>query len=174
MVVLPTGLLGVEFTKSHIYGGGNQSKDINCIIEVVKGGATILLQKNKPPEEYEIETTIRDFIVAKVKSGEKFPIPSGFQYSFINTRNYPLVLSRIYKYDGRIDYRTLRREQGLGYYVIRKNARQEYVKNPRYRETPKLRTVKPETYARKYKVSSTKPLYMQLVENPTRFKDLLT
>lgn len=174
MVVLPTGLLGVEFTKSHIYAADSQSKNVTCVVEVIKGGATVLMQKIKPKEDYEIETTVEDIIIVKVKTGEKLPIPSGYQYSFINTRNHPLILSRVYLTDGRIDYRTIRREQGLSYYVIRKNARQEYVKNPRYRETPKLRSIKCDTYNRKYKISPVKPLYLQIIEDMKKFRDLLS
>lgn len=173
ILVLPTGLLGVEYTKTHIYTTEHDEREVICIAEVIKGGGTLLMQKIEPKDEYDFDTSVSEVNVVKIKPKERVPIPNGYQYCFINTRNQPLVLSRVFRHDGRIDYRTIRKERGMAYYVIRKNARQEYVKNPRYRTVPKLTRSKPETYQNKFNLTSSKPLYQQIIQDPKRFKNIL-
>jgi hypothetical protein len=84
-----------------------------------------------------------------------------------------LVVARLYEDDGKIDYRSMRKEQGMSYYFIRKNARREVVRNPRYKDMPDLKKDKAEDQARKFRLTSSKSIYTQFVQNPKRFKNLL-
>lgn len=174
VLVMPTGLLGVEYTKSHIYTTDKAKTDIIGVIEVLYGAGTLIMQKLAPKDEFDFDTSVESVVIVKVPKGARVPIPAGYQYAFINTRSKPLVIAKLTKNDGRLDYRTMRKEQGLSYYAIRKNARQEYVKNPRYRDIPKLKKEKPEVLCKKYNLTSSKPLYDQVVQNPDRFSKLLS
>ena len=140
VLCLPPGLLGIEFVKTHIYFAPEDSKgSFSCMVEVQLGILTIIMQKNMPREELEFGTRIAEGVVVKLRVGEKMAIPKGFHYNFVNTEEVPVVFLRIYKNKGSIDYSQLRREGGLAYYCIRKNARQEIVQNPLYRSAPKIK-----------------------------------
>jgi hypothetical protein len=59
-------------------------------------------------------------------------------YTFINSSENNIIFSKIYKKCCIIDYTSLGRERGLAYYCIRKNGRQEIVRNPHYKATPNI------------------------------------
>ncbi len=142
IISIPSGLLGIEYIKTHIfYEAGAQGKAA-CIIHVFSGVLTIMLQKNKPRTDiYDIETHVEEAILIMVKSGQKAAIPAGFYYTFVNTTESPVVFARIITSEHTIDYDLLKRENGLAYYLISKNARLELVNNPRYRTLAKVKKV---------------------------------
>jgi len=143
LMLLPAGLLGIEFVKTHIYNDSAcDSHKLSCIIEVQYGVLTIIMQKNKIKcDTYDFETYVEEGLLVKLKKGEKLTIPNGYFYTFINTDEIPVVFVRVYRKEGIADYNLLRRERGLAYYCIRKNAKQEIVLNPAYRNTPKIKDV---------------------------------
>lgn len=162
IVYLPAGLLGIEYIKSHIYYSppNNAGGTFTTIVEVLYGKLTIILQKNKPQiDEFEFSTTVDKGYVIKVKQGEKCAIPKGYFYTFINTSDYPVIFVKINKTQTHADYDLLKREGGLAYYCIRKNAREEIVHNPRYRETPKIKKLKPDFFINNIPLEWTHPLY---------------
>jgi oxalate decarboxylase/phosphoglucose isomerase-like protein (cupin superfamily) len=140
LLYLPSGLLGVEFIKTHIYHTPeNDEGVISSIVEVQFGILTVVLQKNQPKEsEYDFDTYVEEGYVVKVHKGEKLTVPQGFFYTFINAEETPVIFVRVYKKEGIVDYNLLRRERGLAYFCIRKNAKQEFVLNPTYKNTPKI------------------------------------
>ncbi|MFW5702914.1 MAG: glucose-6-phosphate isomerase family protein [Candidatus Dojkabacteria bacterium] len=175
IVMLPSGLMGVEFIRSHIYHkkkteeGGFQLSEI---IEVLAGKLTILLQRNEPKgEDWDMNTKVSEGLVVKLEGGEKFAVPRGYFYTFINTRTKPVVFSRFYMDDCHCDYNEFQQEQGLAYFAIRKNAKQEFVLNPRYREIPEVRQIQScKEISGMDEVSNNiredEPLYVQLMNNP--------
>lgn len=171
ILMLPAGLMGVEFIRSHIFYSCQERTSgvaISEIVEVVSGELTVLLQKNMPKEELDFETRVSEGLVVKLKEGEKFMVPQNYYYIFINTKEQPVVFSRFYKEGNICDYSQLRKEQGLAYYAIRKNAKQEIVLNPRYREIPKIKkAASPEGLVQLkedvQKSLSSEPLYAQLI-----------
>lgn len=173
LIVLPPGLLGIEYNKTHIFSPDNDQNEITTIVDVIRGRGIVLIQKLKEKGELDYDTEVEAAIYFNAKKGDRVPIPQGYMYTFINATNYSLILGRLFENDGKIDYRTLRKEHGMSYYIIRKNARKEIVKNPHYREVPKLKKIKPETYMNKYNLTSTKPIYTQFTAKPKRFKKML-
>jgi oxalate decarboxylase/phosphoglucose isomerase-like protein (cupin superfamily) len=141
MIFLPAGLLGVEFVKTHIYyTPETESGTLSSIVEVQYGILTVIMQKNLAKESiYDIEAHVEEGVMVKLHKGEKLSIPQGFFYTFINTEETPVIFVRLYRKEGVVDYSMLKREHGLAYYCIRKNARQEIVLNPSYKNTPKIR-----------------------------------
>ena len=145
LMMIPEGLLGVEYIKSHIYFSADKCAEniTACVVEVIHGTLTILLQKNLTCEVPSFYTEVDEGVLIEVKKGEKAIIPTGYYYTFINTTEQPIIFSIVYRNKSVVDYSKFRREQGLAYFCIRKNGRSEIVKNPRYRNIPEGKIGKP-------------------------------
>ena len=162
IIYLPAGLLGIEYIKSHIYYSPmmSTSGSYTTIVEVLYGKLTIIMQRNKPPtDEFEYDTYVEKAFIIKVTQGQKCAIPKGYFFTFINTQDFPVIFLKINKEQTHADYNLLRKEGGLAYYCIRKNAREEIVLNPRYRETPKIKKLKADHFLDDLHLSWTNPLY---------------
>jgi oxalate decarboxylase/phosphoglucose isomerase-like protein (cupin superfamily) len=172
LIFLPAGLLGVEFVKTHIYYTPQAISGIlSCIVEVQHGILTIIMQKNREKlDMFDIETHVNEGYVVKVHKGEKFSIPQGYFYTFINTEESPLVFVRVYRKECIVDYSLLKRERGLAYYCIRKNARQEIVLNPTYKNTPKIQEIGLDELNKQV---YTSPLYQALRDETNSMCDSL-
>lgn len=172
VIVIPAGLLGIEYIKSHIYYSPASEGKYGCMVECLYGMLTVLIQKNKPKDELDFDTSVEKGMMIKLRKGEKIAIPAGYYYTFINTKNMPVIFSRIYKSKGVINYSIISNEQGLAYFAIRKNARTEIVFNPRYKEVPQIERYTPadDPFAIKDK---TRPLYEQIKKEMDFFMDSL-
>lgn len=162
LIYLPAGLLGIEYIKSHIYYTPISTSPgvYTTIIEVLYGRLTIILQKNKTPDdEFEFDTSVDEGFFIKVKEGQKCAIPKGYFFTFINTGETPVIFVKINKESSHADYNLLKKEGGLAYYCIRKNARAEIVLNPRYREAPEIRKIRPDFFLSKLDLNWANPLY---------------
>jgi oxalate decarboxylase/phosphoglucose isomerase-like protein (cupin superfamily) len=175
LLIIPPNLLGIEFAKTHCYTSPHKEEShMACILECVYGVMTVVLQARKPRVIAEDPAEVFEVGILKAKRGEKVVIPSGYDFTIVNTRSQVSVISKIFMCDYRLDYRTIQKEQGLAYYVIRKNARQENVINPKYRFVPKLnKKVKPADLMKKYKIDQKTSLYQQALKNPKKFTSLL-
>ncbi len=164
LINLPAGLLGIEYIKTHVYFDLNTSEDkkISSIVEVLYGSLTVLLQKNKPQNTFEICNRVDEAYLAHINQGEKFVIPNGFYYTFINSSESPVIFSRAYSNYSIADYQALKKERGLAYYCIRKNGRQEIVLNPLYRNTPPIKEVDCECSLMGCQVDVKRSLYEQV------------
>ncbi|MBN2016368.1 hypothetical protein JW766_06095 [Candidatus Dojkabacteria bacterium] len=173
VILLPPGLLGIEYNKTHIFAPDKDQNDITAIVDILQGRGMILIQKVKEKGELDFDTEVSLATQFKVKKGDRVPIPQKYMYTFINSSGSTLVIGRLFEDDGKIDYRSMRRERGMSYYFIRKNARQEIVRNPHYKEVPTLKRKKADYYSRKYRLTSSKPIYTQFTQNPQRFSSML-
>jgi oxalate decarboxylase/phosphoglucose isomerase-like protein (cupin superfamily) len=138
--VLPFGLLGIEYIKTHIYYTQAVPNKVACIVEVLLGELTVVLQKNEPKAEFDFDTHVAEAVVVNVAAGKKALIPTGYMFTFVNASNSSVIFSIVRTGEHVVDYRSLNREQGLAYFLIAKNARAEVVTNPRYRTTPSVVT----------------------------------
>lgn len=175
IIYLPEGFLGVEYIKSHIFysPNGDSHGIASNIIEVFHGALTILMQRNTITDEPTFETDVSDGLVINVKQGQTAVLPKGYYYTFINTNESPVIFSRTHRNRAIIDYSLLRKEQGMAYYFIRKNAKCEIVKNPRYGNVPELRHMTPEETIQDFKFVHEKPIYSQLMQEMNMFLDML-
>lgn len=164
LMILPAGLLGVEFVKTHIYYTCDANPGTSsCIVEVHSGVLTVILQKNKIKEDiYQFDTFVDEGILVRVHKGEKLAIPQGYFYTFINAEEMPVVFMRVYRKESIVDYSLIRRERGLAYFCIRKNAKQEIVLNPTYKNTPKIKEYATNDFE---KVDFRIPLYQLVKED---------
>lgn len=174
LLVIPPNLLGIEFAKTHCYTHPHEDKPkLSCVLECVYGVMTVVMQSRKPKECNKDPYEIFEVGLVKAKRGEKVVVPCGYDFTIVNTRSQVSVISKIYMHDFRLDYRTIQREQGLAYYVIRKNARQENVINPKYKDVPKLKKIKAHDMMKEYKLDARTSLYSQVLKNPEKFVKLM-
>lgn len=175
ILCIPAGLLGVEYIRSHIYYAPVIASEDKCstIVEVHHGVLTVIMQKNMHKDEFDIHTSVEEGLIVNLRKGEKLAVPQGYFYTFINTQEQPVVFVRIHKGSGAINYDLLRRERGLAYYCIRKNARREIVQNPIYRGVPRIKTIKPNAFLNDFGIESGISLYTQLRANTNSFVDAL-
>lgn len=167
VLYLPPGLLGIEFIKSHVYYCEEKGK-YSAVVECLYGILTVVIQRNAIKDDYDFDTTIEEGVMVNLRKGDKIAIPTGFFYTFINTKNTAVIFSRVYKNKGIADYSRLEREQGLGYFAIRKNARTEIVFNPRYKQIPKITKFTP-SHDRFCVGCGKEPLYQAVRKNPALF-----
>jgi oxalate decarboxylase/phosphoglucose isomerase-like protein (cupin superfamily) len=176
VVCLPPGLLGIEFIKSHVYYSQPTSVDDETssdVIEVLYGVVTVILQKLEPKGPTDFDTNVSQGLILKARRGERVVIPKGWYYTFVNTRNVPAIFGRVHQNHHTLNYDALRREQGLAYYVIRKNARQEVVMNPRYRVIPKIQRTTADKLSHLVRMFGKTPLYAQVTQDPNKFREIL-
>ena len=164
LINLPSGLLGIEYIKTHVYFSPidfGEAK-VSSIIEMLFGNLYILMQKNAPKDDLEFYTKVESGYLVKLKQGDRFEIPEGFLYTFVNASENNAIFTKVYKKCSVIDYTSLRKERGLAYYCIRKNGRQEIVHNPYYKNTPNIVELSMDTSIFNSDIEVHKPLYESL------------
>ena len=182
--ILPN-LAGIEFVKT--FGHYNDIDEMNPdgmaeIIEVTYGSGIVILQKPQKKEVVEKITSINDLYdfdilsevhIVKITKGDKLVIPPGYAYIVINTKNQLLAIGTLSALKRRPIIEPLYRFHGGAYYLIRKNARQEIVKNPHYKQIAKIKKSKTTDFNSLLQTKSSQPLYLQAIRNPDKFDFLL-
>jgi len=174
LVLLPQGLLGIEYIKTHIYYTPDEGKETySTVVEVYYGMLTIIMQKNKPKDKFTFDTSVEEGMIVRLRTGEKLAIPTGFYYTFVNSSNAPVLFVRVYKPKSSFNCPFLTREKGLAYYCIRKNAKQEIVHNPLYKDIPLILALTPNANIKKFGLNEHMGVYSQLRSNMSLFIDSL-
>ena len=123
-------LAGIEYVKTR----ATRCNKYPRIFEVLYGTTTILIQRYKSPKENRI-------IRIQAKKGDKVIVPAGYDFIATNTRQSSiLILAEIMSINA-VPRVTLDDNNGIAYYVIRKNAKQEIVRNPNYKIVNELEKV---------------------------------
>jgi oxalate decarboxylase/phosphoglucose isomerase-like protein (cupin superfamily) len=130
---LPNGLLGIEYAKTHVYYSNESNGKYACFVEVMKGELTLIVQRNEHLDDPYVSTPVRDVKILHLVAGDRFAIPTGVMYTFINTGSETVIFTVIANTIQVIDYSMLSKEKGLAYFIISKNARLEIVANPKYK-----------------------------------------
>lgn len=175
LVVLPIGLLGIEYIKTHIFYSEEKQGYFDSIIEVLSGNLTVLIQKNREKSDpYQYETYVDEVGVFTLRKGERLSIPTGYFYTFFNTGVVPVVFAKIAASNHiETDYNLFKREKSLAYYLISKNAKVEVVANPKYKidckvkfyNTKKLKAEDNRNYMHQYFTENPEPIYQYIYED---------
>lgn len=120
--VLKPNLAGIEFVKTR----ASKCLHYARLIDVVYGGATILMQRYRSPKDNRI-------IRIATKREQKVIIPAGYSAVIVNTRQNSNLIFAEYSCAEAKSKIVLDDKNGLAYYIIRKNAKQETVRNPNYK-----------------------------------------
>jgi len=157
LLVVEPDVAGIEYVKTKAV----QCSDHNKIIEIIHGGGTIIIQKF-------LNVNNQDIVISNVKVTDKIIIPAGYAYSIVNNKNGALIALefRSSKAKNRI---VLDEMKGMSYYVIKKNAKKEIVKNPIYKIVDKSKKVDWKNYHKQYNITPKTPIFRQLLRKSDKF-----
>ncbi|MBI5133865.1 MAG: hypothetical protein HZA81_00545 [Candidatus Taylorbacteria bacterium] len=144
ITVWEPGTVAGEYIKS--YGHYHVGK-LDETYTILAGEGYVLMQTRKAGSDGSpIDDEIDSFKAVKVKAGDSVFIPSGAGHLAVNTGNTWLVTSDDSPVDfgeknaaslpGHADYEPFKRLRGAAYYVIDRDGKPEFVKNPQYRNIP--------------------------------------
>ncbi len=122
LISIPQNIAGIEYVKTKAV----QCSTHNKVIEIVSGGGLVLLQK------FSRIKGESDISIIKVKNSDKIVIPAKHTYCLVNNRVTPLIVMEFMPLKAK-NKLVLDEMGGMAYYVIRKNAKQEIVRNPLYK-----------------------------------------
>lgn len=151
-------LAGIEYVKTK----ASKSIGFPVLLETVYGGGMVLMQKYKSSSENRIIKKI-------IKKGEKAIVPSGYSYTIVNTRqNSNLVVAEITSRLNKTKF-VLDDTNGMAYYVIRKNAKQEIVRNPYYKIVNNIEKINWEEIFQQKGITPKTPIIRQILRNYEKF-----
>lgn len=157
-VVLKPNLAGIEFVKTRATRCSKYAR----LIDIVYGGATILLQRYRSPRD---NRTIK--ITAKRE--QKIIIPAGYCCTIINTRQNSNLIYAEYTSINAKPKVVLDGKSGLAYYVIRKNAKQETVRNPYYKIVNEPEKLDWDRIILNYGITPKTPVIKQIIRKYEKF-----
>jgi len=157
--LLQPNLAGIEFVKTR----ATRVLKYPRIIDIVYGGATILLQKYKNPKDNRI-------IKIVAKKEQKIIIPAGYASTIVNTRQNTNLIFAEYLFTKAITKVVLDEMNGLAYYIIRKNAKQETVRNPYYKIVNEPEKLDWDKILFKYGITPKTPVIKQIMRKYEKFE----
>ncbi|MBI2356856.1 hypothetical protein HYV12_02280 [Candidatus Dojkabacteria bacterium] len=158
LLLLQSNLAGIEYVKTRAIRTSKYPK----IIEVVNGAGILQMQNFEGKFE-------GDIITATLKKDTKVIVPPDYAYCISNTRSSLLVINEISsEKSSEID--ELDDMNGMAYYVIRKNAKQEVVRNPEYRMVAEPRKVKWDAILSKLGITLKTPIIKQILRKYEKFE----
>ena len=156
--VLKPNLAGIEFVKTR----ATKCLDYPRLIDIIYGGATILLQKYRNPKDncfYKIVT----------KKEQKMIIPAGYSAVIVNTRQNTNLIFAEYSFVKAKTKVVLDDKSGLAYYIIRKNAKQETVRNPSYKIVNEPKKMDWDKLMLNYGITPKTPAIKQILRKYEKF-----
>ena len=158
MYLIFPNLAGIEYAKTF----ATRCKSYPRILEITYGGGIVLLQKYDSPVNNRIIKII-------IKKGQKLIIPQGYTCTIINSRqNSNLVVLEMHSTDAKPRV-VLDDRRGMSYYIIRKNAKQETVRNPEYKIVHEPEKIDTDAVLTKYGVKEKTPIVKQIMRNYEKF-----
>ena len=156
--VLPPNLAGIEFVKTR----ATRCAKYPRIFDFAYGGATILIQKYTSTRKNRVIKVI-------VKKKDKLVIPAGYEVVVVNTRqNSNLIFAEYHSTEARPKV-VLDERNGLAYYIIRKNAKQETVRNPSYKMVNEIERVDWDKVREGLGITARTPINKQIMRKYERF-----
>lgn len=157
LTVLMPNMLGIEFLKTR----SKVRKNTHTIIDVLLGGGVLIQQNFSDSDNGTVYIT-------NLKKGSKAIIFSGYDYVLSNTKSTPLVYFEVtsLKSDS---INQLDDMKGMSYYVIRKNAKQEIVRNPIYKEVNKPTKINFDKVLTKLGITLKTPIIKQILRKYEKF-----
>ncbi len=162
MLVMNPNLAGIEYVKTKGFYAGN----FPVLIDVAHGYLTLILQQTIEDEGEESKTKTA---IVKLKKGDKYVIPPRWEFVFSNTRQALSICSLILSSKARVQEK-YDDTRGCAHYIIRKNARQEIVHNPAYRNIKRLKMKSPEELYDDINLTARTPIFKQILRKYERFR----
>ena len=156
--VLKPNLAGIEYVKTKATMNPKYPK----ILEVIYGGGTIILQKYNSPRDHRI-------IKIATKKSQKIIVPAGYASVIINSRQSSNLIVAEYQNIQTEAEIALDDTNGMSYYIIRKNAKQETVRNPYYKMVKEPETVNWANVISEYGITPKTPIIKQIMRKYEKF-----
>lgn len=163
LIHMPSNVAGIEYIKTK----ANLCSTHNRIVEIISGGGLVMIQ------HFSAEKGESEVIMIKVRATEKIIIPAGYAYILINNRVTPLIALEFYSAKAK-NRSTLDEMRGMAYYIIRKNAKQEIVRNPLYKIINTKTKVDWQKIYKQYNITPKTPLSRQILRKYEKFNWLLS
>jgi len=156
--LMKPNLAGIEFVKSK----ATKCSSYPRLFEIIYGGGNILLQKYVDSDENKI-------FRLQVKKGSKLFVPPGYAICLVNTRQAStLIALEITSRDARTRV-VLEDKRGMSYYIIRKNAKVELVKNPAYKMVDEIKELDFDPLLEEMGITPKRPLIKQIERKRERY-----
>lgn len=163
LYVMPANLAGIEYVKTKGFCAGSYP----VLVDLAWGYITIIMQKTIQQDG---NLPITKSMLVKLRRGEKYVIPPDWTFVIVNTRQSLAIVSLIYSLQGEFE-EFFDDTRGAANYIIRKNARQEIVQNPAFRNVVRDRRVcQPEDIYRMFNLTAKTPILKQILRKYQRFK----
>lgn len=191
IIYLPSQMIGVEYSRTHIYTSKFLTNKkikktdnlldkfikvgISSVIEPIYGQCLVMMQVRKSKEDWLVPANpeVEFSALVKLRKGEKFTVPCGYDFTIINIRSTPCIVSKVYKNDYKLNYKSLPDARGMSHYIIRKNGRTEAVPNCHYKNNEVLNEIKQKELAEEFKFDN-KGLYLSVCNNPKEFDKIIS
>ncbi|MCK9415506.1 MAG: glucose-6-phosphate isomerase family protein [Candidatus Dojkabacteria bacterium] len=157
--LMKPNLAGIEFVKSK----ATRCASYPRLFEIVYGGGNVLLQKQTGNNENKVYRL-------QVKKGSKFIVPPGYSICVVNTRQASTLIAVEISTRDALTRVVLEDKRGMSYYVIRKNAKVEVVRNPYYKMADEIEALDMEQVLKDKKITPGTPLIKQIERKSERYK----
>jgi hypothetical protein len=155
---LKPNLAGIEFVKTR----ATRCSKYPRILDIIYGGPTILLQDYRGPRYNRI-------IKIAAKREQKIIVPPGYSLVVVNTRQNSNLVFAEYLSVKAVPRVVLDDNNGLAYYIIRKNAKQEIVRNPSYKIVNEPERLDWDKIIGDYGITPKTPINKQIIRKYERF-----
>lgn len=152
-------LAGIEYTKTFATKSSKRPR----ILDIIYGGGIILLQKYESPIKNRI-------IKIQVKKGQKIIVPAGYTCTIVNSKQGSnLIVLELLSRDANAKI-VLDDKGGMAYYIIRKNAKPEIVRNPKYKIVNEPEKLDWDSILTKYGITAKTPIIKQVMRKYEKFE----
>jgi oxalate decarboxylase/phosphoglucose isomerase-like protein (cupin superfamily) len=162
LIDIPSNVAGIEYVKTR----GVQCSTHNKVLEIVHGGGIILMQK------FAARHDESEVVLLKIRPTQKIIIPARYAYILINNRSTPLIALEFMSSKA-VNRMVLDEMRGMAYYVIRKNAKQEIVRNPLYKILNTKKKVDWPKFYKQCNITPKTPFSRQVLRKYEKFNWLL-
>lgn len=158
MYLMKPNLAGIEFTKSK----ATKCSSFPRLFEIIYGGGNVLLQKYISPIHNKVYRL-------QVKKGSKFIVPPGYSICLINTRQASTLIAIEISCRKARTRVVLEDKRGMSYYIIRKNAKVEIVRNPAYKIINDIEEININKVLKSWNITAKTPILKQILRNNEKF-----
>jgi len=156
--IMKPNLAGIEYVKTR----ATRCAKYPRIFEVLLGSTTILIQRYKSPKDNRV-------VKVQAKKGNKIIVPAGYDFVATNPRQSSTLILAEVMYIKAISRITLDEQSGIAYYVIRKNAKQEIVRNPNYKIVNEVEFEDISSVVKKYGITPKTTITKQVIRKYEKF-----
>ncbi|MCD4756415.1 hypothetical protein K8R20_02260 [bacterium] len=158
MYLMKPNLAGIEFVKTK----ATKCSSFPRLFEIVYGGGNVLLQKYISPIQNKVYRL-------QVRKGSKFIVPPGYSICMINTRQASTLIAIEISSKKALTRVVLEDKHGMSYYIIRKNAKVEIVRNPAYKIVNDIEEINTNKVLKDWNITKKTPIIKQILRNNEKF-----